>query len=816
MAHRIYLYNLDSQTQHMFEGYLGEWNYVIPDLLLPLLSANPRAKGEALYFDKEEGLLRLSDFYDLLTETYQLEEVADFTTAVTQMFEFLYELPYDTFYLDASDVYTMNEESPKEQAKEWMAEIHEKWLLYQQAIEQGDIHLLDEFIQSSGYTSFLEALQQDWVKYGLGYWEEDIRRPTRTIRFEEAEKWGLKATDGTVLLPAIYDAIYDFSEVNLAVVEQGGKFSYINEQGELLFPLIYDDAFDAYSIHQTTVGIACIADKMGLINLDTLQWGIPPAYDEIEQVFSGFYNVLQQGQYQLMDYTGKYIISEPSAFPFVLDYPHKFYTAQQHTAKRKYYTLDGQWIGEYPEEALEELSRGYFWVKPNKYQKKISILDPKGKVVVEEVDQLLNFTNYNTFAYKVNKQWMLWDCQEHQQRLHDLSISKIHAKYLCNYSPDTYVVHSEQSCGLYHAAQDLWLIERSNAFVKIEHLNHPFVQVIEKQGMRYYNYETGFLSECYTHISAPIDRYTQQICLFAQNQLYYVDDNWNCIAVSDEQMGQLYEQRYNLRGKDLSVFIAFYQAWIQRMGDDYEAYFDVDTLYKRGCDARDQADWSEAMKYFTLGAKRGDARMQYELGLLLTEDQQLWTDVDQGVYYLEQAAQQDYANAWNTIGYLYQNGLGYTYDREAMLAAYEKAVALGCIWANMNLGDLYFYGQDVAQDFDKAVSYYSAAEHYYGAYAQNLVEIHYQRREFEQVLRYLKRNRTEPYIHIYYGILYDYGYGVKLSEEKAIQHYEQALEHSSYFYAVERLLYYYNEHPQYKDPIKYTRILAYAKENEII
>ncbi|MDH6600141.1 TPR repeat protein [Myroides gitamensis] len=79
----------------------------------------------------------------------------------------------------------------------------------------------------------------------------------------------------------------------------------------------------------------------------------------------------------------------------------------------------------------------------------------------------------------------------------------------------------------------------------------------------------------------------------------------------------------------------------------------------------------------------------------------------------------------------------------------------------------------------------------------------------------MKRNKYQPYIHIYYGILYDHGYGVKQSEKKAVEHYEHAIEHSSYFYAVERLLYYYKEHPKFQDATQYQRIVDYARINEI-
>lgn len=273
MAHRIYLYNIDRETHQVFEGYLGEWNYVIPDLLAPLLSANARVKGKALYFDKEEGVNRLANFYDVLTETYQLQDNKSFSDAVSLMFEFLFDLPYDTFYVDASDVFTMNEEKPKEQAKQWVEEIQQKWKLYQKAIDTKNIGVLDDLIHASGYTSFLEALEHDWVHYGLGYWEESRVKQTRSVVFQEGGLHGLKDKNGVTIAPAIYDVIYDFSEAYIAVVEKAGKFGYINDQGRLLVPLEYENAFDGYLVDQTKVGVVCVNGKTGLLHIDTHQWG---------------------------------------------------------------------------------------------------------------------------------------------------------------------------------------------------------------------------------------------------------------------------------------------------------------------------------------------------------------------------------------------------------------------------------------------------------------------------------------------------------------------------------------------------------------
>lgn len=46
------------------------------------------------------------------------------------MFEFLEALPFDSFVLNATDVFNMSEEKHKTQAKEWLVEIQQKSKLY--------------------------------------------------------------------------------------------------------------------------------------------------------------------------------------------------------------------------------------------------------------------------------------------------------------------------------------------------------------------------------------------------------------------------------------------------------------------------------------------------------------------------------------------------------------------------------------------------------------------------------------------------------------------------------------------------------------
>ncbi|MDF2518877.1 MAG: hypothetical protein K0R59_4173, partial [Sphingobacterium sp.] len=93
MAHRIYIYNTDKKDQEYFRAYLGEWNYVIPDLLLPLFAANPKAKGTLVYAEKEAGVLKLRKFYDLLIQEYNLISNAAVLLTIEKMFDFLHGLP---------------------------------------------------------------------------------------------------------------------------------------------------------------------------------------------------------------------------------------------------------------------------------------------------------------------------------------------------------------------------------------------------------------------------------------------------------------------------------------------------------------------------------------------------------------------------------------------------------------------------------------------------------------------------------------------------------------------------------------------------
>src|SRR5690606_25642528 len=135
-------------------------------------SSGIRSQGTQLYANKEDGIARLRYFYALLADVYQLHYKKKYAEPVNKMFEFLESLPFDTFQIDGRDVFNMNVEKHTEQASDWVDEIRTTGALYTQAFEQQSLDPLQKILQLSGYDTFLEMLETDWINYGLGLWEE--------------------------------------------------------------------------------------------------------------------------------------------------------------------------------------------------------------------------------------------------------------------------------------------------------------------------------------------------------------------------------------------------------------------------------------------------------------------------------------------------------------------------------------------------------------------------------------------------------------------------------------------------------------------
>lgn len=821
MAHRIYIYNVNLKTKETFESHLAEWNYEIPALMLPLFSSDIRSRGTQLYANREDGIARLRYFYTLLADVYQLHYKKKYTEPVNKMFEFLESLPFDTFQIDGRDVFNMNEEKHTEQASDWVDAIRKTGALYTQAFEQQNLEPLQEILRLSGYDTFLEMLETDWINYGLGLWEEDAFQKEGTEVFEENGKQGLKDGLGNILVAAKYDEIFEFNEAGIAVVELDNRFGYINERGEEIVACQYVEAFDARVIDGVNYAEVEIEGKRGILNIDSKQLSLPAAYDDLDWFARGFLNAKQGDNYFLFAADGTQVIAESADEPFEYDYCKLFFKRQKGTMKRKYFRMDGHYLGSFLEDSLQVLSNAYFWIKPNKLQRKISIIKPDGTVLDEEIDRIIVLDDYRSIAYLKNKQWQIYALAHDLFRLVDRSIDKILVDSIKNFRKDVFIVDCAEGQGIYEAYLDQWLLEPDPAYLKIEYCYMDFMRIQQSEGMRYFDTKVNFCSELYDYVSAPIhDPHPERsegefLLLFKGERLFYVDLKRNVVEFPETAFGRLYAEKYNLQGADQSYFVQFYQAWTKRKGAGYESYLDNETLYEKARKLNWAGKIAEAIPLLTIGASRGSADCQYLLGNIYCDtDHEDFLDIPKAIGFYKQAIAQDHAQAWTNLGFIYATGLGLPPDIPKALAAYQKAAALGEGQAMSNLGHWYYEGEHLEQDYGQALHYFKQAEKEGIDNDAQIAEIYYQQKDYTNLLRYLKKDKAGQYAAIYYGILYEEGWGVKQSMVKALRYYEQANENATYAYAVNRLLYYY-KNGTFADAAKYNFWLDFAKNNEV-
>lgn len=817
MAHRIYLYNCDQQTNQTFDTYLGEWNYEIPLLLYPLIAEDIRIEGHDFFSDKERGIVQLRYFFNLLADTYQLHYKKAYYEPVNELFTFLEALPYDTFVLNASDVFHMREEKHQDQAKEWLAEIRQKATLYKKAVQKQDLSLLDSLFSRTGYTSFLEILQTNWVNYGLGYFEECAYKRIASAVFEENGKWGLKNAKGEILVSAIYDEIFDTApHYDISIVEKDGKFGYLHSNGKELVPPIYDEAFDVMYGEEEPMAEIMLNGKRGILRVNCNTLVVPAEYDAIETLCYGFFGLKKDERHGVSTYTHSIVIPLESEQAYSYDYyPELFFCSQKGTSKRRYYTQEGNYLGEYVENSMV-MAGACYWIKPNKLHKKSRLIDEQGGIIIDEIDQLLSIERFDALAICKAKSWQLYHSTKKKFLLDDEHILKVKAEPSAYRKQNVFIAQTSLGTGLYDADEELWLITPSLDIKAIDYLENNFLSVQQSDGYRFFDVENGLSVELYDYVSNPLNYRTDEgiLFLYKDGKMFRVEEDKSIRRVEMSEYGTIYLDRYSFRGKDLTYFSSFYTRWKELAGMDAEASMDVETITKLAFDAKEKQDYQEALRLFELAAQKNDVDSWVEIGLLLTDPEiEALFDPKKGITYYEKAAKQHHAVAWNNIGALYQKGIGFSFNTKRAIKAYEKAAELGDGMALQNLGDLYYFGEHMKQDYRKALDFYQRAEkkHYYNY--DKISEIYYQQRDYPNLLVYLKKDYDQSYSGIYYGILYEHGMGVIADVKKALKYYEQANAYAAYEYATQRLVCHYGEGSEFKNEKKWQRWKSFAEEH---
>ncbi len=120
-------------------------------------------------------------------------------------------------------------------------------------------------------------------------------------------------------------------------------------------------------------------------------------------------------------------------------------------------------------------------------------------------------------------------------------------------------------------------------------------------------------------------------------------------------------------------------------------------------------DYAGALKAWRPLAEQGQARAQFNLGVMHANGQGLKRDDAEAVKWYTKAAEQGYAPAQFNLGSAYKNGQGVTANDKDAAKWWRKAADQGFALAQYNLGSLYYYGQGVARDEAEAIRWYRKA-----------------------------------------------------------------------------------------------------------
>jgi TPR repeat protein len=129
--------------------------------------------------------------------------------------------------------------------------------------------------------------------------------------------------------------------------------------------------------------------------------------------------------------------------------------------------------------------------------------------------------------------------------------------------------------------------------------------------------------------------------------------------------------------------------------------------------------YAEAVANYQNAAEQGYAAAQNSLGLMYGEGKGVVRDDTQAAAWYRKAAQQGYPVAQNNLGLMYADGRGVARDDAQAVAWYRKAAEQGYAVAENNLAFMYAEGRGVARDDAQAVAWYRKAAGQGYAVAQN-------------------------------------------------------------------------------------------------
>ena len=110
-----------------------------------------------------------------------------------------------------------------------------------------------------------------------------------------------------------------------------------------------------------------------------------------------------------------------------------------------------------------------------------------------------------------------------------------------------------------------------------------------------------------------------------------------------------------------------------------------------------------ALTWNTLAAHQGNARAQYNLGVMYSNGHGVTQDYKTALKWFTRAAQQGEVLAQSNLGLMYKNGEGVAQDYKTERKWFTLAAEQGTASAQFGLGLMYINGEGVAQDYKTAI-----------------------------------------------------------------------------------------------------------------
>jgi TPR repeat protein len=137
------------------------------------------------------------------------------------------------------------------------------------------------------------------------------------------------------------------------------------------------------------------------------------------------------------------------------------------------------------------------------------------------------------------------------------------------------------------------------------------------------------------------------------------------------------------------------------------AQYNLGIMYLNGTGV--PQDPAEAAGWFRKAATQGNAGAQYNLGVMYLQGQGVAQDRTEAAAWVRKAADQGYAIAQYNLGLMHLNGHGVPQDEAQAANLYVKAANQGFAPAQGSLGLLYATGHGVKQDAVEAHKWFSLA-----------------------------------------------------------------------------------------------------------